>query len=156
MYILNPEKSSNQGFMWYLYFESKEDFIDKNLGISCTLEPSILKLEKTCVSDTGICTGFVYYNPLTQRFEIKEQTTEAEDCLNSFLIGGYIIQNNNNGCKLSYVYPDCDTEQIRDFSEEFTNGFNKLVQNCDNELDICGQFREENFSEDYRIGCVEI
>jgi hypothetical protein len=152
MYIINPEKSSSQGPMWYLYFEAKEDFIDYNLGVSCTLEPAILRLKKECNSDTGICHGYVFYNPLTHRFQILEN---EEECLDSYLIGGYIIQINED-CKLNYIYPDCETDSIRNFSGDFNEGFNKLLQNCDNDLDICGQFREDNFSEDYKIGCIEI
>jgi hypothetical protein len=148
---LNLEKSSS-GVYWYLYFDAGS-FIGP--GIRKDTGDYILKLSKQC-SDS-IISGHVYFNPVNNKWNIFE---EFQDNYEGYHVGGYIITPE---CKLIFVgpsVPDCEnvTEYRRDFDDSYDQNFDQLSINCDTPPevldDVCGQFLEENFSNDYDINCV--
>jgi hypothetical protein len=148
---LDKERSSDgtNGSMWTLVFT---EGLFEGPGVSKFLEPVQFKLKRKDYQ-YSIPKGFyIYYNPYNNQWQIIENDKKDECDDVGYNVGGFIVRSCND---IVFLYPRCtdDVQYVRPFTEEFTEGYEKRLITCDDYDDLCGAFREENFSNDFEIDC---
>jgi hypothetical protein len=154
---LNFEKSSDgtNGSSWQLYF-NRGLFSNSSGSMIRFTEPTVVKLKKKDYDYSKPKGFYLYYNPNNNKFSIVENNEDLSCEEPGYSIGGFLIKN----CKMYFVYPkSCEgIEYRRSFDDAYNDAYNNLSINCDtpDEVleEVCGEFREMNFNNDYNIDCV--
>jgi hypothetical protein len=145
---LDLERSSDgsKGGMWNLVFTSG---LFSGPGVQKFTEPFQFRIKK---GEYSTLKGYyIYYNPYNDRIQIIENNeTGCQDL--GYNIGGFLIRDCD---EIVFLYPKCkdDVQYIRNFDEVFDESYEKRKITCDEYEDLCGAFREENFSNDFEIDC---
>ena len=147
---LDLEQSSDgtDDFFWRLVF-TKGQF--QGPGVIRTVEPAMFNLKRSEYDSPLPLSYYIYYNPLTNKYQLV-QNDEKDKCNDlGYMIGGFIV----SGCRLMFLQPKCteDLEYIRPFSESFDQAYEKRNISCEDFDDFCGAFRDDSFTNGFEIDC---
>jgi hypothetical protein len=159
------ENSSTTGFEYQLVFTSGI-FDDNNLRIQT--EPVVYRIKKSDYKDITVPVGYHFmYNPRYNKFTLlpTSEYESLDECHDyGISIGGFVIMKYENKCRLSFVYPKCETtKSIRPFSDSFDTYIPDEKEGaiegrdipCDPDFvgELCAAFNTLNFDDSYEIKC---
>ncbi len=147
---LDLEQSSDgtNDFQWRLVFTKG---LFEGPGVSKTVEPIQFILKKSDYISPVIQGYYIYYNPVTNKYNFLARE-EQDNCKDyGYNIGGFIIVD----CRITFLYPKCtdNTTYIRPFTEEFTTAYESKKLSCEDQSELCGAFLETGFTNDFEIDC---
>lgn len=148
---LDIERSSDgtNDVQWRLVFTQG---LFQGPGVQRSVEPVQFLLKRSDYNNKIPVSYYIYYDPVINKYQFVENDVKERCEDYGYNLGGFIVAD----CKLTFIYPKCtdDVTYIRPWTEEFTEAYEKRNISCEEQADMCGQFRDTNFNNDFEIDCV--